>query len=182
VNILTIFIIAVGLAMDAFAVSINSGLVIRPLKLTQALKIAFFFGGFQALMPLAGWLMGYSMRDYIVSIDHWIAFVSLTVIGLKMIYEATKPDLEKTEGNPLKTGTLLILAIATSIDALAVGVSFAFLNSSIMFASIVIGAITFFISLSGVYIGNKIGHFFEKGAEIAGGVVLIIIGVTMLFS
>jgi len=179
-DILSIILIAFGLAMDAFAVSITSGITIKQLKINNALKIAFFFGAFQAIMPLVGWLAGLSLREFIANIDHWIAFVLLSFIGCKMIYEAVTLQSEERETNPLNVYVLLMLSVATSIDALAVGVSFAFLNSAIITPILVIGTITFILSYLGVFIGDRIGHFFENKIEIVGGLILIGIGVKIL--
>ena len=178
-NIVTIFFIAFGLAMDAFAVAITSGIAIKDVKANHAFKIALFFGGFQALMPVVGWLSGIGLKGFILGIDHWVAFGLLSFIGAKMIYESAKmgPAAKKS---PLNIYTLLILSIATSIDALAVGVTFAFLNIAIIIPVVIIGVVTFLLSFSGVFIGNRIGHFFEKKIEIAGGLVLIGIGIKIL--
>ena len=177
-NLLTILLIAVGLAMDAFAVSITSGFTIQKLHIRHALRIAFLFGLFQAVMPVLGWLLGSSMYRLIVHIDHWIAFGLLSFIGIKMIVESFQLDVEKT--SPLKTGVLFILAVATSIDALAVGVTFAVLDTAIFTPVVIIGVVTFVMSFCGIYIGEKFGHFFEKKIEIFGGLILIGIGVKIL--
>ena len=166
--------------MDAFAVSITSGITIKNLKINHALKIAIFFGSFQAFMPLIGWLAGFSLRDFISSIDHWIAFGLLSLIGSKMIYESVKMESSKGESNPLNIYILLILSVATSIDALAVGISFSFLNISIVLPVIVIGTITFLLSFLGVFIGNRSGPMFEGKIEIVGGLILIGIGIKIL--
>jgi putative Mn2+ efflux pump MntP len=179
-DIISIVIIAVGLAMDAFAVSITSGITIKRLHINHALKIALFFGLFQAIMPIIGWLAGLSLRDYISAIDHWIAFGLLSFIGCKMIYESITVQSSKKEINPLNVYVLLVLSVATSIDALAVGVSFAFLKVSIVTPVIIIGTVTFLLSYLGVYIGDRIGHFFENKIEIAGGILLIGIGIKIL--
>ncbi|MCK5256408.1 MAG: manganese efflux pump [Deltaproteobacteria bacterium] len=179
-DIVSIVIIAVGLAMDAFAVSITSGITIKRLHINHALKIALFFGLFQAFMPIIGWLAGLSLRDYISAIDHWIAFGLLSFIGCKMIYESITVQSNKKEINPLNVYVLLVLSVATSIDALAVGISFAFLKVSIVTPVIIIGTVTFLLSYLGVYIGDRIGHFFENKIEIAGGVLLIGIGLKIL--
>jgi putative Mn2+ efflux pump MntP len=180
VDILTLLLIAFGLSMDAFAVSITSGITIKDQKLNHALRIGLFFGSFQALMPLIGWLAGLSLRDLISGVDHWVAFGLLSLIGGKMIYEATKIGRNEKEANPLGVFALLILSIATSIDALAVGLSFAFLKISVATPVIVIGLVTFVLSFFGVLVGNRLGHFFEKKMEIIGGLVLIGIGVRIL--
>jgi len=180
-DLITIIFIAIALAMDAFAVSIVSGLTIKSLKIQNALMIALFFGLFQGIMPIVGWLAGLSFRDLISSIDHWIAFGLLGAIGCKMIYESSKMEGSKKNIDPLNLYILLILSIATSIDALAVGLSLSFLKVSIAFPAIVIGIITFSLSVIGVYIGDRFGHFFEKKIEIIGGLILICIGIRILF-
>jgi len=177
---ITIILIAFGLAMDAFAISITSGLAIKQLRLEHAFKIAIFFGLFQAFMPLIGWLAGLSLKNFIYGIDHWVAFGLLSAIGFKMVYESFRTESSKKKINPLNLTVLLILSIATSIDALAVGVSFAFLKVPIITPIAVIGLITFLLSLAGVFIGNRFGHFFESKAEIVGGLVLIGIGLKIL--
>ena len=177
---ITILLIAIGLAMDALAVSITSGLTITDLRLRNALTIALFFGAFQAVMPLLGWLGGVSARAVITNIDHWIAFGLLCLIGGKMIYESTRLGSDGTELNPLDIHVLFLLAIATSIDALAVGVSFAFLEMAIITPAIIIGVTTFALSFLGVFVGNVSGHFFEKKIEVLGGLILIGIGLKIL--
>lgn len=179
-SLTTIIFVAIGLAMDAFAVSVASGFAIKNLKLSNALKIAVSFGLFQAFMPIIGWLAGLSLRDFLSGIDHWVAFGLLSLIGLRMIYESMKLEPRKKEINPLNTYVLLILSIATSIDALAVGLSFAFLMIVIVTPVIIIGIVTFLLSLIGVIIGNRLGHFFEKKIEIVGGLILIGIGLKIL--
>ena len=179
-DIITIIAIAFGLAMDAFAVSITSGITIKHLKINNALKIAVFFGLFQAIMPLVGWLAGLSLKDFISEIDHWIAFGLLSFIGCKMIYESITVQSNEKHFDPLNVYVLLMLSVATSIDALAVGVSFAFLKVSIVTPVIIFGTITFLLSYLGVYIGDRIGHFFENKIEIAGGLLLIGIGLKIL--
>lgn len=176
----TIFFIALGLAMDAFAVSITSGFTIRILKIEYAFKIALFFGFFQAIMPLLGWIAGYSIKDFISAIDHWIAFGLLSFIGIKMIYEASLIKKEEKDLLVLSLYSLLILSIATSIDAFAVGFSLSALSVSILNPAIIIGIITFLLSFFGVYIGNRFGHLFESKIEIAGGLILIGIGFKIL--
>jgi putative Mn2+ efflux pump MntP len=166
--------------MDAFAASIASGIAIKHLKLNNALKIAIFFGGFQAIMPLIGWLAGRGARDFISGIDHWIAFTLLTLIGVKMIYESVRKTPKGKSTDPMNIHVLLILSIATSIDALAVGVSFAFLEISIIEPAIIIGIVTFALSFAGVYIGHKMGHLFEKKVVAIGGIILIGIGIKIL--
>ena len=177
---LSLLLIAFGLAMDAFAVSISNGITIKHQRTNHALRIGIFFGSFQALMPLIGWSAGLTLRDLISGVDHWIAFGLLSLIGCKMIYESTKMDAQKKETFSLSLWMLLMLSIATSIDALAVGISFAFLNISIVTPIIVIGTVTFMLSFLGVLIGNKAGHFFERKIEVIGGLILIGIGVKIL--
>jgi putative Mn2+ efflux pump MntP len=179
-DIPAIVLIAFGLAMDAFAVSITSGIAIKRLRLNHALRIAGFFGSFQAIMPFIGWLAGLSLINYISGVDHWIAFTLLAFIGCKMIYEATKIEAVEKETNPLNPKVLLLLSIATSIDALAVGLSFAILKIDIATPIIIIGTITFVLSFLGAFAGNKLGHLFENKIEIAGGLILIIIGTKIL--
>lgn len=179
-DILNITVIALGLAMDAFAVSITSGLTIKNLKIKYAFRIALFFGLFQAFMPLIGWLAGLSLKDFISGFDHWIAFGLLCFIGCRMIYESIKIESSEREINQLNVYFLLVLSVATSIDALAVGISFAFLMISIVTPIIVIGIVTFLLSFIGVFIGNRVGHFFEGKFEIIGGLILIGIGIKIL--
>jgi manganese efflux pump family protein len=180
VDALTIVLIAVGLAMDAFAVSIASGMTITRNRRKAGLLTATAFGGFQMLMPIIGWAIGLSFADFISGFDHWIAFGLLVFIGGKMVYEGLKGDEEHNGSNELKLHSLLILAVATSIDALMVGLSFAFLQTSIAIPIAVIGAITFGLSLVGFYFGCGLGKVFGHRIEILGGVVLIIIGLKIL--
>ena len=179
---LVLFLLGVGLAMDAFAVSICKGLAMRKVNKKQALVIGLFFGGFQALMPFIGWLLGTSFEQYITAFDHWIAFLLLAYIGGKMIWEACKPEEdEETEmDQPLDIKEMFTLAIATSIDALAVGNTFAFLNYPVVEAVTIIGITTFVISIAGVYIGNFFGTRYKKKAEITGGIILCLIGLKIL--
>lgn len=177
------FLTGVGLSMDAFAVAICKGLGMRRINYKQTLVIAAFFGGFQALMPLLGWLLGRQFEQYITSVDHWIAFGLLALIGVNMLREADKKDEQSEEvayDMPLDLRQLLLMAIATSIDALAVGISFAFLGVNIWLAIAVIGITTFVISAGGVWIGNRFGTRYEKRATIAGGVILILLGLKIL--
>jgi putative Mn2+ efflux pump MntP len=179
-HILTLVFIAFGLAMDALAVSIASGVVIKRLRIDHALRIALFFGAFQAAMPIIGWLAGSRLKDLVSGVDHWIAFGLLSLIGCKMIYESTKMKSERREINPLNASVLLLFSIATSIDALAIGISFAFLQIAIITPAVVIGMVTFLLSFLGVYIGNRLGHFFEQKIEFIGGLILIGIGIKIL--
>ena len=176
----TIFL-SVGLAADAFAVAVSSGLAIKHMKVNKALKIALFFGGFQALMPVIGWLIGLSFSSWITPIDHWIAFGLLSFIGGRMIYESLQGEECQKKFNPLDTGTLITLSVATSIDALAVGIGFAVLKDAIAPAVTAIGFITFFLAFAGVFIGHKCGNLFANKIEILGGAILIFIGSRILF-
>ncbi len=179
-DLITIIFIALGLAMDAFAVSIASGVTLKKVRLRYAFRVALFFGGFQALMPLLGWLAGNSFSSYIAAFDHWVAFGLLAFIGGKMIYESTVLKEAEKKTDPRNLTILFILAIATSIDALAVGLSFSFLNVTIIEPVIIIGVITFLLSFAGVYIGARTGSFFENKIEIIGGIILIGIGIKIL--
>lgn len=178
-----LFMIAVGLSMDAFAVAICKGLAMRKMRYGQAVVIALFFGGFQALMPFIGWVLGSQFEQYITSIDHWIAFILLAIIGINMIREAVTEDDEGEEASSvdkLDIKELFLLAIATSIDALAVGITFAFLQVDIVPAISLIGTTTFVISFAGVCIGKAFGARYKNRAQIAGGVILIAIGAKIL--
>ena len=179
-SIISIIIIALALAMDAFAVAIASGITIKNLKTKHALTIGAWFGLFQAVMPLIGWFIGLRLQNFMSDIDHWIAFSLLSLVGCKMIYESFKIDTADEKKNPLDINTLLLLSIATSIDALAAGISFAMLDISIITPILMIGFITFLMSFAGVFIGNKAGHFFEKKIEIGAGIILIGIGTKIL--
>ena len=176
-------LIGIGLSMDAFAVYICKGLAMRKVNKKQALVIGLFFGGFQALMPFIGWALGIQFQSYITNIDHWIAFVLLVFIGGKMIVEAVKPEEEEAVevmDPPLDIKEMFLLAIATSIDALAVGVTFAFLDYPIVEAISIIGVTTFVISVGGVYVGNFFGSRYKNKAELAGGLILVLLGVKIL--
>lgn len=178
-------LLGVGLAMDAFAVSVSKGLSMIKVKKKSAFLIALFFGGFQALMPFVGFLLGVGFQQYIESVDHWIAFALMVFIGGKMIYESFKSerDDDSVIDKPLKISELILMAFATSIDALAVGVTFAFLGYNILQAGCsvsIIGIVTFIISLAGVYIGNFFGAKYKKKAEFAGGLILVLIGTKIL--
>ena len=176
---LSLVLIAVGLAMDAFAVSICKGLAMKKPGLKAILVVGLWFGFFQALMPVIGYYLGSSFYDYIADYDHWIAFILLAVIGVNMIREALS---DEEEGVDDSTGfrTMLILAIATSIDALAVGISLAMTGDDILTSAVLIGVITFLISAFGVKIGSVFGDRFGKKAELVGGVILIVIGLRIL--
>ena len=180
-NLLTIFLIAIGLSLDAFAISIAAGAVMKYFNSADAFKMAFFFGAFQLVMPVAGWLSGLTLKNFITGVDHWIAFGLLLLIGCKMIYESFKID-KPGEGKPgVNTMALLGLALATSIDALAVGLSLSFLSVAIALPAIIIGTVTFLLSFSGVFVGHKFGRLFAGKVEIAGGIVIIGIGLKILF-
>lgn len=180
-ELITIIVIAVGLAMDAFAVSVAAGAAEKKLHIRHAMRMAFFFGVFQAVMPLIGYLAGESFKGSIAAFDHWVAFGLLTLVGGKMIYESFKLKGDKDAGpDPTSMLVVLTLAVATSIDALAVGVTLSLVTDSILMAVVVIGVITFALSLAGTQIGIKVGHFFENKIEIFGGIILLLIGIKIL--
>jgi putative Mn2+ efflux pump MntP len=178
-DLLTIFLIALGLAMDALAVSIARGMCARGNKLKTAVFLGALFGGFQMLMPLIGWAVGLSFRDLISSVDHWIAFGLLSLIGGKMIYDAVKGDGDEEESS-LTLIAALTLAVATSIDALMVGLSFAFLETSILVPILIIGAVTFGLCATGFIFGCQLDKVFGERIKIVGGIILIIIGIRIL--
>lgn len=174
-----LFIIAVGLSMDAFAVSVCKGLALQKMKWKHALLAGVYFGGFQAAMPLLGYLLGVQFQAAITSVDHWVAFILLSIIGGNMVKEAL--SREEEEGDPsFDIKTMLLLAVATSIDALAVGVTFAFLRVQILWAVSLIGVTTFVLSAAGVAVGNGFGSRYKAKAELAGGLILIGMGVKIL--
>lgn len=174
-----LFLIALALSMDAFAVAICKGLSVKKVGAKHILTVGIYFGGFQALMPLIGFLLGFKFERFIVSIDHWIAFVLLAVIGGGMIREALAGG-EDEANDSFSFKTMLPLALATSIDALAVGISFAFLGVDIVAAAVLIGVTTFVLSGAGVVVGNVFGAKYKSKAELAGGIVLILIGLKIL--
>lgn len=178
-GVLEIVLVSVGLAMDSFAVSICKGLSIKRFDIKKGLIIGLYFGLFQGLMPLIGYLLGSSFEIYITSIDHWIAFGLLTIIGLNMIKESFSKDGENFN-DKVDFKTMFPFAIATSIDALAVGITFAFLRVNIVMAFLLIGIITFILSFVGVKLGNKFGNKYEKKAQIVGGIILVLIGIKIL--
>lgn len=178
-DLLSLFLIAVGLSMDAFAVSVCKGLATPKYKLKYSMICGAWFGGFQALMPTVGYLLGVNFKKYITAIDHWIAFVLLALIGFNMIREALKNDDEGADPS-FSAKSMSLLAIATSIDALAIGITFAFLDVNIVAAVLFIGVCTFVISAAGVKIGSVFGTRFKSKAEIAGGAILIILGLRIL--
>ena len=177
-SLLELFILAVGLSMDAFAVSVCKGLSVRQLQIKHACITGAYFGGFQALMPLIGFLLGVQFQQYITSIDHWIAFVLLCLIGINMVLESGR-DAEELNDS-FSVAAMLPLAVATSIDALAVGVTFAFLQVNIVPAVLFIGCTTFVLSAIGIKIGNLFGTRYKSRAELAGGIVLILMGCKIL--
>lgn len=178
-SLFSLFIIALGLSMDAFAVAICKGLAMQKITVKKALIVGLWFGGFQGLMPAIGYLLGSQFESYITNIDHWIAFVLLFIIGGNMIKEALSKD-EEPASESLAFKEMLVLALATSIDALAVGVTFAFLKVQIVPAVLFIGVITFTLSSLGVKIGNIFGSRYKSKAEFAGGIILILMGCKIL--
>ena len=173
-----LFILAVGLSMDAFAVAVCKGLSMQKMNWRHASVIGLYFGGFQAAMPSLGYILGVGFQSRIQAVDHWIAFVLLVVIGLNMIKESREEDSDANDSFDVKT--MLLLAVATSIDALAVGVSFAFLQVNIVAAVCFIGCITFAFGVAGVKMGNVFGTRYKSRAELAGGCILILMGVKIL--
>ncbi len=176
---ITILLVALALGMDSFSVSITNGLANKTFKVDDALKIGIFFGSFQAIMPLIGWFAGIHVLDLISGFDHWIAFGLLAAIGCRMIYEAVRAESKRLVGSP-SVFLLLTLSVATSIDALAVGLGFSFLRISIVVPAIIIGVVTFLLCFLGVYLGGKLGRFLSNRVEILGGVILIAIGIRIL--
>jgi putative Mn2+ efflux pump MntP len=179
VSALTLLLVALGVSADAFAVAVGQGLQLRRLELRTAAAIALSFGAFQGVMPLIGWALGRQLERWITAYDHWVAFALLVGVGLKMLHEAvTARDDEPARA--LSPGRLLVLSVATSIDALAVGVGFAFLPVDIVPAALVIGATTTVLSFAGVVLGSRAGARWRGPAEVAGGVVLVLIGFRVL--
>ncbi len=179
-DLLTLLTLAVGLSMDAFAVSICKGLAMREKVLGKGIIIGLWFGGFQALMPTIGFFLGTQFKDQITSIDHWVAFVLLGLIGINMVKESLSDEEENADAS-VAVPEMFMLAVATSIDALAVGITFAFLNVHIVSAASIIGVCTFLISFIGVKVGNIFGTKYKSKAELAGGVILILLGFKILF-
>ncbi len=178
-DLITLFILAAGLSMDAFAVAVCKGLAMRRITVKKAAAVAGWFGSFQALMPAVGYMLGIRFRDEIAAVDHWISFFLLLLIGANMIREAIWGKTE--EGNDsLSPKEMFVLAAATSIDALAVGITFAFLDVNIFTAMVVIGTVTFILSMAGVKAGNRFGMKYKAKAEMAGGAVLIFLGIKIL--
>lgn len=178
-NLVELFILAVGLSMDAFAVSVCKGLSVQKMKLSHALICGAYFGGFQALMPSIGYLLGSQFESMITQIDHWIAFILLGIIGFNMIKESMEKEDEKLDDS-FGFKAMLLLAVATSIDALAVGVTFAFLRVNIFWAVTFIGCVTFILSAIGVRVGNVFGMKYKSKAEFAGGLILVLMGTKIL--
>lgn len=178
-GLIELFLIAVGLSMDAFAVSVCKGLAMPKCTFKKVAIVGLWFGGFQALMPAIGYILGAQFQEAIASIDHWIAFVLLALIGGNMIHEALDNDEEEADAS-LNVKTMFLLAVATSIDALAIGITFAFLKVNIIPAVCFIGIVTFIISFAGVKIGNVFGARYKNKAEIVGGVILILLGLKIL--
>lgn len=182
--VIELFLLGVGLSMDAFAVSVCKGLGMRKLNKKQALIIGLYFGGFQALMPFVGWLLGSQFQKYITSIDHWIAFILLGFIGGKMMIEAIREwneeEVVDVMDAPIDHKNMLVLAVATSIDALAVGITFAFLGTPIVEAITIIGITTMVISIAGVVVGNFFGSRYKSKAEFIGGLILVLLGLKIL--
>ncbi len=177
-DFVAIFLIGIGLAMDAFSVSITCGINQQRIKFLHATRVALFFGFAQGIMPVIGWLLGTYIEHWIAAFDHWIAFVLLSFVGGKMLWEARDYCVCKTDF--LNIHVLFMLALATSIDAFAVGLSFALLGQTVITPAVIIGVITFLMSLGGVYLGDRIGVFLGKKMEIAGGLILIGIGLRIL--
>ncbi|MBE6214795.1 MAG: manganese efflux pump [Bacteroidales bacterium] len=179
-TVVELFLIAVGVSMDAFAVSICKGLSVRKLRPRHAFSVAMWFGGFQALMPLLGYFVGIRFSDFVTEVDHWIAFALLSVIGANMIKESRDSSAECEHDSDFSFRKMLALALATSIDALAIGVSFAFLKINIWTAILLIGVTTAMFSGVGLKIGNVFGCRYKSKAEMTGGLILIIMGVRIL--
>ncbi len=179
-SFIELILTAIALSMDAFAVSVTTGITLRRPRPWQAIKPGLFFGGFQALMPLIGYIAGRSVAVYIESVDHWIAFALLAAIGGKMIWDIWHEDGDAESADPTRTLALLVMAVATSIDALAVGISLALLSVNIWWAITIIGCTTCALSIAGVLLGNRLGELFKKRATLVGGLILIAIGAKIL--
>lgn len=177
-DLVTIFLVAVGLTFDSLAVSISTGLIVSHIRFRMAFKIAFMLAAFQGLMPVLGWFLGIQVKDLISDFDHWLAFLLLFGIGVKMIFESFKE--EKKEFNPTRFLVAAGLGFATSIDALVVGISFAFIEINIILTAIIIGIMTFLVSMSGILIGKKASGLYGRKIELLGGIILIGIGVKIL--
>lgn len=180
-DLISTTIIAIGLSMDAFAVALGVGTMSAQVDKRSRLRLAFHFGLFQGLMTLLGWLAGSTISVWIKSYDHWVALILLALVGINMIRSGINPETESYKKNPTKGGMMVMLSVATSIDALAVGLSLALVKTPIVQAALMIGIITFSFSIIGLYIGNKLGSKFGKRMEIFGGIVLLGIGIRILF-
>lgn len=179
-GVISVFILAIGLSMDSLAVSIASGMSMKTMRETEALKVSMFLALFQGTMPVIGWAVGNSFSKYITAFDHWIAFVMLLFLGGKMIIDGVRNNDDCQAIDPTKTSTLIGLSLATSIDALAVGVSIALLKHEILFPAVIIGLVTLVFSLIGLYAGKMLGKLVKQWVTIAGGVVLVFIGTKIL--
>jgi manganese efflux pump family protein len=178
-GIFSLILLSIGLSFDTFAVSLGIGLIENDIKFLQATRISAYFGFFQAIMPILGWCLGYLVKDYIIQIDHWLAFILLLFIGSKMIYESFSKSKEE-KFNPHDIKVILLMSLATTIDAFVIGITFAFLNVNLINAFFIIGFITFIIAMLGMLFGKKIGIQFGKKMEILGGGILILIGLKIL--
>ncbi len=186
-EIVTLFLLALGLSFDSFAVSVSSGLMLPGIRFYKACIIAFSLAFFQSLMPMIGWLSGLTIRDYLTEVDHWIAFGLLALLGIKMIYESLKPEHKRKPFDPLNPWVLLTMSLATSIDALIVGITFAFINTpdrplwlAILLPVVIIGSVTYILSMLGILFGKKAGTKLGKRMEMLGGLILIGIGIKIL--
>lgn len=183
-DLVSLFLVALSLSMDSFAVSVSSGIILPAIRFNKAIIIAFSLAFFQGLMPFLGWIIGIGLQGYIRPVDHWVAFILMSILGLKMIYESTKKEEDRSGFNPLHPKVLLTMSVATSIDALIVGMSLSFITISETFLwltpVIIIGGVTFFMSMLGILFGKKIGNQFGKKMEMLGGVVIFIIGLRIL--
>ncbi len=180
-NLLSIIILAIGLAMDSFAVSVSQGLLMNRFRIKRAFLIALLFGAFQAIMPVVGWILGLRIAGILQYFDHWIAFAILFLIGIKMIWESSALCNKKTkQAESASVRTLLAFAIATSIDAFAIGLSFSIIGITIITPVIIIGIMTFLFSYLGVFIGSKIGHISENKIEALGGIIIIAVAIRIL--
>lgn len=179
-DLISIFFIALALAMDAFAVAISTGIILKKVTFRQFFRLSFHFGLFQFLMPVIGWLAGLSVQKFIQNYDHWIAFLLLAFIGGKMIHEAFQKEEEENNHDPTRGVTLVVLSIATSIDALAVGFSLALLRVSIWFPAVIIGIVAVVMTLLGMIIGKGAGLLLGKRVSVMGGIILCAIGIKIL--
>lgn len=186
-DLLSLLVVALGLSMDSFAVSVSSGLVLPGIRFNKAIIIASSLAFFQGLMPFLGWFMGIQLQEYLSPIDHWVAFILLAALGIKMIIESRKQEEEKTNFNPLNPAVLVTMSVATSIDALIVGMSLAFVQMpetllwlAVLIPVLIIGSVTFLMSMLGILFGKKIGTRFGKKMEMAGGIFLLFIGFRIL--